>query len=511
MSIVTIPSAGQIGVIKDAQSQELPINAWTDASNIRFLEGTASRIEGDLQVFSAPAVTPYFVAPFATTSTRFIVHAGLSAVYVDDGTTRTDITGTAPTGAVDDRWTGGTLNGVLVLNNGVDKPMYWGGDTAANLATLTAWDSTWKCAALRPFKNYLVALDVTKGSSRYPHMVNWSAAADPGTVPASWDAADPANDAGEVDLAETSDLMVDCLPLGGANIIYKERSMYSMSYIGGQYIFQFNRLPGDVGALSRGCVASTPVGHVVLTPGDVVVHNGQGPQSIITGKMRRWLFSAMNTTYYKRCFLAVNLPKNEVWICFPEAGQTACTKALIWNWIDTTFSVRDLANATYATLGQAAITTTETWDSDSNVWDADATTWTQADTPPSETRMYICTTGPKILQADSGTSFAGTTYTSSLEKTGLALDDTSSVKTVRSIYPRIDGTTGATMYIQVGGAMDVEGPYTWSDAVTYTIGTTYKADTFASGRFIGVRIYSTASISWRVKSFDIDYVKRGRY
>ena len=41
-----------------------------------------------------------------------------------------------------------------------------------------------------PVQNYLIALDLTKSGTRYPHMVKWSAAADPGTVPASWDETD---------------------------------------------------------------------------------------------------------------------------------------------------------------------------------------------------------------------------------------------------------------------------------------------------------------------------------
>ena len=90
-------------------------------------------------------------------------------------------------------------------------------------------------------------------------------------------------DAGEQDLAETPALLVDCLPLGDVNIIYKERSMYAMTYVGAPYIFRFQRLPGESGMLARGCAVNTPLGHVVLTAGDVVLNNGSGVQSIANG------------------------------------------------------------------------------------------------------------------------------------------------------------------------------------------------------------------------------------
>ena len=112
---------------------------------MRFANGFASRVRGTTQVFDAPAVTPYFISPYTTSTTRFWLHAGLAAVYVDDGTTRTDITGTAPTGAIDDRWTGGTLNGIFVMNNGVDLPKYWVGTIATNLVEMSGvgWDAGW--------------------------------------------------------------------------------------------------------------------------------------------------------------------------------------------------------------------------------------------------------------------------------------------------------------------------------------------------------------------------------
>ena len=510
MPIITLPNAGQFGVLADQAPQELPLNAWSDANNVRFRDGYAERFGGMKAVYTAPSVTPYWLSPYVTTSARFWVHAGLSAVYVDDGTTRTDITGTAPTGAIDDRWTGGALNGVLVMNNEKDVPQYWGGNVASNLASLTGWNANWRAKSLRPFKNYLVGIAITKTGTSYPHMVKWSDAADPGAIPGSWDEADPTTDAGEVDLAETGDLMVDQMVLGDANIIYKERSMYSMRYIGGQFIFAFQRLPGDVGALARGCIANTPVGHVVLTPGDVIVHNGQGPKSILTARMRKWLFTQMDTTYYARSFLMTNLRRNEVWICFPYVGQTTCTKALVWNFADDTLAPRDLPSVTYGDFGLIAPGAAETWASDADTWLSDATVWAQAEFNPSDGRMLLCNSS-NILLGDAGSNDAGTEFTAYIERTNLAFDDPYSVKTVKAVYPRIDGPTGATLTVEVGATMDVEVAPTWSSPVTYTIGSTRKADAFATGRFLSLRIKSTAGFAWRLKGIDLDVVKRGAY
>ena len=473
--------------------------------------GSVERIYGDVAVFNTPPFVPYFIHLYKTTLNKFVVIAGTSSVYVDDGFSQTDITGTAPTGSAVDRWTGGTLNGVLVLNNGVDKPMYWAGDTTLNLATLPGWVANWKCSAIRPFKNYLIGLNWIKGTSYYPNMVKWSAAADPGTVPATWDEADPTNDAGETDLSETSGTVVDGLPLGDTFIIYKTDSMYAMTYIGGQYIWQFRRLPGEVGILARGCVCNTPQGHLVLTVGDLVLHNGGEPRSILSGSMRQWLVDNLDIDNYARSFLVSNPATNEAWICFPETGSTTCSRAIIWNWIDNTFSLRDLNQVTYGLSGQYEYASSDPYDSDVGSYDSDTTVYDVTDIPLTKTRFLMCNANQDLLGFDIGTDFNGTAFSASIERTGLSFDAPDTVKMIRGIYPRIVGQTGATVYIQGGGAMDTEGSYSWSDPVPYVIGTTYRADMFASGRFLAYRIYSTANFNWRIKSIDVDVVSMGTY
>jgi hypothetical protein len=511
LSLITIPALGSIGLIRDQQPHETALSAITDSLNVRFRDTSAERFGGEAAVFSSPSVTPYWLGLYSANTSRFVVHAGVASVFVDDGSTRTDITGTAPTGAAGNRWSGGVLNGVLVMNNGVDQPMYWGGNTALNLATLTGWNATWKANSIRPFKNYLFALNFTKGATNYPHMVKWSAAADPGAVPSSWDEANPAIDAGELDLAETSDVLVDALPMGDTMVIYKQNSMYACTYIGGQYIWQFRRLPGEAGMLARGCACTTPQGHVVLTAGDLIVHNGQGPQSIINGKMRRWLFSAMDSTYYDRAFVVSHPAFSEVWVCFPETGNQVCTKALVWNWTDNTFSVRELANVTYGCSGMFNASSSESWSIDSNAWSSDATTWSESALPLSQARLLLCNTSPKIVVTETGAAFDGSAFTARIERTGLSFDAPGVVKMVKALYPRIEGTAGQAVYVQVGAAMDVEGPYTWQIPINYTVGSSYKADAFSTGRFLAYRIYTTASTPWRVKSLDVEVIKRGIY
>lgn len=508
-------SACGVGLASDLTPEELGDGVWSDALNVRFNNGYAERFKGTVGVFAAPTVTPYYIAPYTTATKRFWIHAGLNAVYADDGTTRTDITGTAPTGAIDNQWTGGSVNGVLILNNGVDLPMYWAGDTGTNLATIPGWDATWKCQAMRPFKNFIVALNVTKGSTNYPSMVKWSTTLNPGSITAAgdWDATDATKDAGEQDLAETPDKIVDALPLGDSLIVYKERSMYSMSYIGAPYIFRFQRLPGESGMLARGCAVNTPLGHVVLTAGDVVLNTGQGVNSIANGLVRKFIFNNIDSTHYTRAFVTANPQRNEVWICFPYGTASTCTRACVWNWIDKTWAIRELDNVTCGAFGQINYSVGgDTWATASGTWETDAGSWNENEYSPAEARLLMSHTTPVISLVDTGNTDFGSLIEANLERTGMTLGDPNAIKVIKGIRPKIDGNSGATVSIQVGSSMTPDGAVTWAPAATFTIGTDFKVDTFSiGGRYMSVKFSNIDYAPWRMKSFSIDYVSTGAY
>lgn len=510
--ISTIDNCGT-GLNSDLTPEELGNGVWSESSNVRFNNGYAERFKGSIQIFSTPSVTPYFIAPYSTSTARYWIHAGLTSVFVDDGTTRTDITGTAPTGAIDDRWTGGSINGVWIMNNSVDVPTYWNGDTGTNLATIGGWDATWRAKALRPFKNFIVALGVTKGSTVYPHMVKWSTTLNPGaiTVAGDWNETNPAIDAGEQDLAETSDVIVDCMPMGDVNIIYKERSMYAMTYIGAPFIFRFQRLPGETGMLARCCGVNIPLGHVVLTVGDVVLNTGQGVTSIANGIVRNLIFKNIDSTNYKRAFVTANPQKNEVWVCFPYGTSATCNKACVWNWIDKSWSVRELSSVTYGAFGQINYASGPTTWADTATWQTDATQWNENEYSPAEARLLMSHTTPVISLVDTGTTDFDSQISAYAQRSGMTLGDPFTVKFVKSVLPKIDGNTGATISIQVGAAMNPNQNITWGDAQTFTIGSSEKIDCSISGRYIAVRFTNDTYSQWRMKSFGLEYVVSGRY
>lgn len=352
------------GIVRDRPPHRMKDSAFSDGSNVKFGQDGAEALAGDLATFSAAAITPLWIGTFPPITNPKWVYADLAQVFALEGTTHTEITRVSGvySGLAQERWQSAVLNGVGILNNTVDLPQAWTDFSPTTpLVDLPNWTATRRAKSIRAYKNFLVALNMTDSGVERPYRVLWSDSAAPGTLPGSWDSTDPATDSREFDLAETSDHLVDSLPLGDVNIIYKEDSTWGMGYIGPPFYFRFWKILSKQGLLHRDCAASTPVGHIVVTQNDVILHNGQmeNSVSVINSSMRKWLFQNIDPNNFRNCFLFPNVRNNEVWFCFPEVGETYATQALIWNWQEKSIGVRNLSPTPFVSVGPIGESTLE--------------------------------------------------------------------------------------------------------------------------------------------------------
>jgi hypothetical protein len=498
------------GVNRDLMPQELGPGVWSAVKNMRFTKGFAERIGGIYDQFDAPSVTPYWLYYYEAATTGYWVHAGLTAVYVDDGTTRTDITGTAPGGAIDDRWTGGTIGGLLVMNNAFNVPQYWNGNTATNLATLTGWDTNWRCKSLRVFKQFIFALNVTKSSTAYPHMVKWSAAALPGALPTSWDATDETLEAREVEIAETPDPIIDGFQHGDSFIVCKERSMYRFTFIDGALVFQSQKLPAPTGMMARGCFAHTPMGTVILAVGDVVLFDGQTTQSIADGQVKEYIFNSMDPDNYERSFVVSNPIRQETLICFPTIGQSACNKAMVWDWKSGKWGERDLPSVTYGATGLIDDQATDTWAAASGTWATDVQPWYQETLTANQTRVMICRTAPAISAYDYGGDDDGTEIESYLRRDAISMGE-DGVWLFKDVWLNVDAPAGTEIGVSLGASMYPNQAPVMRDPVTFTVGSTHRVPVMVKGRYAALELSHTGPQKWKIRSYGIGVQPAGKF
>jgi len=521
VGFIRIPNCGSAGVVKDLSVHELPPNAWTDASNVRMLDGYMQQFLGHGSAYGTPSVIPQHVLPVNVGDTRYWLYSGEKKIYavtvaggaaVHTNLTRQTAGVDVDYSGVPNEWTSTLLSGIPIFNAGnlVDPPQRWDLNIANRMQKLDNWPDNTFCKALRTYKNYLVALNVTKAGQNFPFMVKWSDAAEPGAVPSTWNPADQTSDAGETDLAESNGHIIDGLQLRDSFMIYKEDSVWRMTYTGGPFVFAFQKVLGVSGALNRNCIVEVDGFHFVLTGSDVIVHDGQSANSILDKQSRYALFQDMDTEAIDRTFVFKNPFLNEVFVCYASAGNTIPNKALVWNYRDKTVTYRTIPNLNHANYGTVDYALNDSWDADSDPWNSDITLWNGPTFTPNTTRVLMASNDNFLYLLDASALFDGVQPVSYVERRGLGYGADEMRKLVKGVRPRVTGNVGDTIIIKIGVQED---PY--ADPVyqsfTYTIGTDLKIDCLIDTRYVAIRFENGTALLWRVDSYDIEIEESGMY
>lgn len=511
-----VPQCGAIGVIKDLGTPDLPLAAWTDAQNIRFLDGSALQFLGHGEVYDSPAYAPQFVMPVYVASVRYWLYATATRCYAvtntDGVAVHTDLTHATPRSGVVNQWSGTVFGGIPVLTDGgaTRVPMYWNQNLAGKFADLPAWPANTYCKVIRSFKNLLVAGNITKGAQNYPFMIKWSALADPGSLPVTWDIADATREAGEFDVGDGQDPLIDLLGLKDSMIVYKESSTHALDFIGGAFVLRSRKVFGMSGLLNKNCAVDVDAFHFAVTGSDIVIHDGYTASSVLDEKARRHFFQAIDTANRGVVFCFLNPFLNEVFVAYPTIGSIACNMALVYNLKRKTVSFRSLPNLNHANWGPVDNSLGGSWSQDSSPWDSDNEAWNGADYTPDTVRVMMASADTKLFMLDASTSFDGVIPAAHLERRGVDFGEPDRYKLVTAIRPRIFGNVGETVAIKVGWA---DTPY--ADPVytasTFTIGVDQKVDVLVSGRYLALRIESGTAYQWRLDTYTWHFEFEGEF
>ncbi len=520
MARIVVENLGRFGMVKDRPPHTLPLEAWSDCMNVRFYEDSAQKILGH-SVAWTPAVDAIYLLPLTYEGARFWIYCGLTAVYaVDSAGTHANITRAsgAYNATFQQGWTGGVFNGKVILNNGVDAPQMWSTPSlGTQLTELTGWPAGYAADAVRPLGNFLVAVGLTKSGLRFPYSILWSHIAQPGAVPSSWDVTDPTKDAGEASVGDTGGALVDLVPLRGVGMLYKKDSTWGLQYIGGTSVFRRTPVSNFGGLFTRHCARPFQMQgekHFVVTTDDVVVHDGQNSASVIDELNRRWLFRQIDSIFYERTHVAHNSTKNEMWIAIPGPdGQ--CNLALIMNYKTGKWSIRDLPDIGYMSVGPVSYTENTTWDSDLGSWALDDSTWSDNSLPAQTTQILMSTKGAgrKLLLGDTGHQFNGQDFRSYVERVGLAVVaqdrqgeakyDLEVIKLVTEVWPRIEATEGAMIDIYIGTQERLNQIVHWHGPYPFVVGTDVKICPLVSGRLLGIRFEMSGNASVKLNGYDL--------
>jgi len=503
------------GAILDVPAWELPPGAFSDSRNVRYRDGAAEKIRGYSQVLGDLSTTAAWVTTIIDGTNVFYVYADAANVYATDGTTHALVSTISYSAGVDLAWTGGHYHGYLVLTDGILDPQTWNpglSNKVAGMDSTAGWPASTKCQVIRPFKDFIVALRVTEGGTYNPRLLRWSESALAGALPTTWDYTDPANDSGRTELGQTTDLLVDCLPLRDVNMVYKEQHTWMMQFVGGSGVFDFRQIFSQVGMLTENCAAAFQEKHFLVTDHDIVIHDGNEAVSILNQRARRSLFNLIDTDNFKTSFVVPDYRNREMIFCFPESGQTYATLALVWSWQENNIYYRDLGSPmAHGVSGLLPPTASQTFDGATGTFDGQTRLFDEQQFSALEQYVVFAdSAATKAYQNDDTEQYDGTTMAVYLERDNLPLiKDINSFKRIMRIYPHILGTTGDTIQIKIGTRDAVDGAPTFGPAQDFTIGTDYKLDFRVSGRLFDIRIDYAGANTFRLFGYDVEFETEG--
>lgn len=528
--IIPINDLGAIGLVSDKQPHTLPPNAFSDAVNVRFNDGEVRRVLGNQEIITVSSQSMW-AFPYQYIDTAYWVFTGPSKLNAWDGDTLKDITPSGMLGSISNLWNGGVFAGVSIMNNGRQAPYYWTPELIT-AAALPNWNPAWRAQVVRPFGNLLMAFNMVEGVDRFPTKYRWSSLADPGSVPASWDDSDPTIEAGFGSIEGSQGEIVDAEPLDQYMVVYKEDSTYLLSFVGGQFVINERPLLKRHGMLTQRCAKEFYKKHFVADFGDIYVHDGQTPQSILKGRVYKRIFPKLDEDHYRSAFVVPNWKDEEMWFCFPEQGNTLPNIAAMWNWRANTWSFRELPDTAHIGWGILSVNQQDIIDSNTNIINTQGQLIDQRLFAPFDRQLVALTDLGDGLTPDEGLSPSvdltpsdgvskmtaleqgftvnGSDMICTVERRGLRPEQGDGVWMLRAAYLRAEGTDDIELWFgkqdSPNASVEYQGPFTFSPG-----GTQEKVDLRVTGRYLAWKARLPGSSLANLAGIDVDVVKVGTY
>jgi len=494
------------GVSVDTNPLDVDETVWTHVSNVRFDNLTARKFRGEEEAYT-PNNSTYHLLFNGNHGVPLWYGMGDGSIYSTDLNTESDIT---PLGISNGtQWDASLFNLIPVFNNSINTPYV--SLQGAQCIDLPEFPPNTTCEAIRPYRSFLIALNIQDGASDQPNRLIWSNASDAGALPNSWDVADPETLAGDVYLTSSRGAIIDGLQLRDLFVIYKNHATYIMRLVTGQSVMQIEKINVNTGILAKNCVVELNGSHVILTDDDVKIFDGQSTKSIAEKRVKDRIQSTMDKDNFRNSFVVKYAQLNEIWVCWPSKGREYPNTAAVWNYNDNVWTFRDIGNARHLHSGVTAFKPRLKW-ADANMLWKDANFSWGAKSQSTVSDNLLKADAATLNYVDDGEDVLGNAMTCVLEKVSMDLGEPDKYKFITKVVPRITAKVGVTIYVQVGTQEDSYDQISWGTEVPFVVGEDRESSVLANGRFISVRFTTRdKGITWAIHGFNFKLKLGSRY
>lgn len=547
MGNLPVRGLGSQGIITDVNPHDLPPNAFSDGANVVFRDGAVIRAPVFKNLASVAGGSSYLsdtqeddiagVFNYNTSTGGAIIGVvgNDNRVYTYDNGVEADLTPAGANTTVSDGiYTSCEIAGFVILNRPTSEPFIFEPVTHTTFKKMSDgdWPSTDRAVAMRSYKDFILALNVTSSGTKYGTMVKWSDAVQyktDYTTGITWTPA-TSNLAGSNILTDFRTDIIDGVPLGNAFIIYSTTESAIMDFTGAQSIFSFRNFYQGDGVINVNCVASTGKEHFVFGDTDIYMHNGITVTQLARGKVKDRIYSTLIRDKQDKCFVHYDQVNDLVYFCYPSAETDVgfvdtvyCNRAAVFDLQSQTWTFVDLPNAVGAAYTTISLINSG-YDGVTSSYAANANKYSQyEDTSPrvsafvgaedntnglTETRIYANDMLITGLMSSAASSEA--LKTAFVERIGLDIDEAEiplrAYKQYKAMVPQITtlgGTDDVTVKLGSTNFPHDNNP-TYTTTLTFQPDFHHKVDSKAAGRLLAYRVEEPNGIFFDFSAADFE-------
>jgi hypothetical protein len=256
---------------------------------------------------------------FAADATK--LYRMTSASYADVSKVGGYTTGT------DEMWQFTRLNNRLIATNFGDPIQTFTVNSSSNFANLAA--SAPQARYIATIRNFVVVGNTYDASDgNVPNRVRWCALDDP----TSWTVS--ATTQADYQDLDVSKGWIRAVVGGEYGVIFQERAITRMTYVGSPLVWQFDEVESGRGTQAPGSVIKAGAFIFYLGLDGFYVFDGNQSVPIGTNKIDQMFWNEVDLTYLSRIRAAADFDKQVIYWAYPATGSTAgrCNKILCYNY-----------------------------------------------------------------------------------------------------------------------------------------------------------------------------------
>ena len=203
----------------------------------------------------------------------------------------------------------------MYFANGADNPREFDGTDVSIISNLPSGGNT-QCRLIAVFTNHLLLMHTIEGGTVFPQRIRWS---EPGSD------SDFNESVNFNDLYDSEDFVVATETLGTFQVIYKERSIYRMEFLGlADQTWQFTRTIDGEGAVNQDAVINLGDEHVFMGNANIYKYDGNFSLDPIGDSIFDKIFAQdgeLNPEFTSRVFAVYVEELDEGWWFYPSGND----------------------------------------------------------------------------------------------------------------------------------------------------------------------------------------------